>query len=103
MDNEWLARYRAHNDALARRLTMKPGDRSGEYAPAQLREFVRRGAEAQRAVDELGIFDSTKLEDIQIAKLFVSRIHKVALKVTDAELRTELYELADDIEERLSR
>ncbi len=99
MDNEWLARYREHNDALARRLTMeKPGDRSGAYAPAQLREFVYRGAEAQRAVDEL-----TGLGDIQIAKLFVSRIHKIAAQVQDSALRTQLYELADDIEERLSR
>jgi len=106
MDNEWLARYREHNDALARRLMMaekKPYTRPELRHVGHISELMRRGADAQRAVDELGVFDSTKIEDVQIAKLFVSRIHKLALKVSDAELRNELYELADDIEERLSR
>lgn len=35
------------------------------------------------------------------AKLIVSRIHRVAARLTVDELRTELYELADEIETRL--
>ncbi len=99
MDNEWLARYREHNDALARRLTMdKPGDRSGAYAPAQ-----ERSAEVRNPYFQHDNALQPEITDVQIAKLFVSRIHKIAVQVQDSALRTQLYELADDIEERLSR
>ncbi len=98
MDNEWLARYRAHNDALARRLTMeKPGDQTGAYVPAQDRTSATQRLSAHH--EQL----DGEIRDTQMAKLFVSRIHRVAAKVQDAALRIELYELADEIEERLSR
>ncbi len=94
MDNEWLARYRAHNDALARRLTMeKPGDRSGAYVPAQLRVSEDL---TEKEIAELAT-------DVQMAKLFVSRIHRIAARVVDNALRTELYELADDVEAHLTQ
>jgi hypothetical protein len=44
-----------------------------------------------------------RLSPRQLSKLFVSRIHRIAAKVADPKLRDELYELADDVEERIEQ
>jgi len=68
----------------------KPGDRSGTYVPAQKRS----------------------IEDLQAAKLFVSRIHRVAAQVASLNASTlkerttitdALYEIAFDLEERYDK
>lgn len=46
---------------------------------------------------------SLEVTNVQLSKLFVSRIHRIAARVKDPDLRDELYELANDVEERMSR
>lgn len=78
-----------------------------------LEQFVRRGQAAQLTVDLQ--LRHERFSDAQLAKLFVRRLYVVAdqigvlagndpiLQRASAVLQKELWELADEIEERLGR
>jgi len=120
---EWLSRYRAHNDKLAMRLQMnkisercphcgapagttcaewnqglelKNGCPPRESLPAAL-STARRTPKPDP--DQSGAY--VPAQQRIAVKLIVSRIHRVAARLTSDELRTELYALADEIEARL--
>jgi len=87
---DWLEKYRAFNNELARRLAM--------------------GRDMTQKTARLAI--AATLSDEQVGKLFAHRLHELARVIgnekdldvhTRAHLMYELAELADQIEERLSK
>jgi hypothetical protein len=81
---EWLARYKAHNDALAKRLEgMNMTDTVDERPEPHV---------VQHLSPAVGLRVSNE------TRLLVSRLHRVAARIGASDVRDELYMVAEALE-----